>query len=282
LSAFVFLFGTFACINEDKSVCPPDYGKVRLSTLWALRSAEAEIPRSYTFRTDEYADSGLSPSAEPILLTHKFPGGFYQIHIYNAADSIRVNGETAQASAHNGWVTPTPGWFFSYSDSLELINGVICDLQAQMRQQTRLLTLELTAMGEAGERIKSLDATISGVASELNIGDGSVGKPAGVAFHLASFPGNIRQASARLLGMTEETHWLTLTALIRAADGVSEELVKYEIDATRFLDGFNMDKHYPMTLQGKIYLERDDNDPLLLKIIVRDWNVVYGETISAE
>jgi hypothetical protein len=278
----LFLYGMLACIGDDYSACPLSYGWLTVSTQWMPRSAEADIPRSYTFYTDEHSESGLSPSSEPNRLAHEFPGGLYHVRVYNPADEIQVTGEKVRVNTQNGWVAPLPGWFFSYSANFIVISDSVCEVKARMKQQTRLFILELTTVGEAIERIKSLDATLNGAASELNIDDGSVGEPAGIAFHLVSFSGNIWLANSRLLGMTEETHKLTLAAGIQMADGASLELMNYEADVTPLLADFNRDKHYPMVLKARIYLEPDPNDPIRMRIVIKEWNVVYGDSIIAE
>ncbi|MDR1918666.1 MAG: hypothetical protein LBQ65_03340 [Tannerellaceae bacterium] len=271
-----------ACINEDYSDCPPNKGEIRISTYWLPRSEEAKIPGSYIFHSDEYRQTGLVPEEEPIILSHAFPADSYHIYLYNEASEIRVSRDTAYANTANGRVAPMPGWFFAYSTSLRVIADSIIELHAQMRQEVRLLTLELTAMGEAAQRIKSLDATLSGVASELYMNDGSVGKPADVSFHLASFPDNIWQASVRLLGLCEETQWLKLTAGIQTAEGKSDMLTGDAIDVSSLLSNFNMDKHYPMTLRGKIYLKTEPGEPVLMSMEIRDWDVVYGTSFIAD
>ncbi|MDR1981199.1 MAG: hypothetical protein LBQ39_06225 [Tannerellaceae bacterium] len=279
LLGFLFLYGISACINDNLDDCRIGYGSVRVSTNWTPRSEGIEIPQSYTLHTDKFVDSTLLTANEPVLLSYKFPHSMYFVCIHNKADGITVNDKTVRVDTVDGWVKPNPGWFFSYSGYLLVADDSI-SLTARMRQQLRLFTIELTPKGDAAERLVSLNATLNGVASELNMDNEYVSGTAGAAFRLTAFPDKTWQASARLLGLTDGEQILTLTAGIRASSGDSLQVAN-KVNVSQLLIGFNVNKEYPITLKANILLNTDPNNPQNVILGISDMEVIYGTSIVA-
>jgi hypothetical protein len=275
------LYGITACINDNLDDCPAPYGLVRVSTTWTPRSEGLDVPPSYTFRTEEHSESGLSTATEPNLISHDFRFGAYYVYLYNVVDGITMDGTTARVGVKDSLVNPTPGWLFSYAGYLMVTEDTITDLVARMKQQVRLLTIEMTPKGDAAGLLRSIDITLNGIAAELHINDDSTDRTSVVAFHLTPFPDKTWQASARLLGMTAGEHLLILTAGV--LDG-SENIIELtdQVDVGHLLTGFNSNKEYPITLKGELHLTTDPNDPLLIIATITDWQVVYGSPIIAE
>ena len=223
----------------------PEYRRlVLLITDWTNRGNGIDIPASYTVKigNDTTTLSGTANSVENL-----FPAaGQYTIHIWNTADHIAVSDSIAAADYQTGGL----GWFFTGKQEVTVQNDSNYSIIVQMQQQVRQLTFELEVADLTKERLKSLSASLSGVAGTLNIDNGTHGAPSDVALTFAedSLDGKWK-ATVRLLGMTDTSQILTLTLNFTGDDPSSYSLSS---DMSNLLAEFNADKKTPLTLSSRL------------------------------
>lgn len=230
-------FFTSSCSKEDL-VEPP---KVILNVDWTNRTVGVAIPSSYKVIIDNQAVTYREASnVLPELIA-----GTYPVSIYNPVEKITVKETTATVATTNGIVNVNPGWLF-YSDlNITCENDKEITVTAVMKQQIRLLNIELSITDGDISNIESITASISGVANTLDMKSGTHTGTGLKIIPVFTRIGDKLVASVRLIGLTNEIQNLTLN--ITYNDGTVQQIVS---DISAKLTDFNAEKHKPVTLKG--------------------------------
>ena len=223
---------------------PVSKKSILLITDWTNRGSGIDIPSSYTVKIGDYSTtlSGTVNSVEDL-----FAGaGQYTINIWNTTDNIAVSDRIATADYKSGDL----GWFFTGKQEVAIEKDKAYSITVPMQQQVRQLTLELDVTGDAKERLKSINASLSGVAGTLNIDNGTHDTPVDVALTFYKDPSDGKwKVTVRLLGMTDKGQTLTLV-LNFADDNPSSYILSS--DMSSLLAGFNEDKKTPLILSARL------------------------------
>lgn len=242
----------------------PGHGKITLTTDWTNRTAGIDIPASYTVVTGDYATvvSGASNTLDRL-----FEPGTYRAHIYNTPEHITVSGTVVTVSGASGnvdgvgqFVQEMPGWLFTGAVDATIEADTDYALAAVMQQQVRQLTLFIEPTGGTTDRIESIEGYLSGVASTLDMDNGTHAAPLNAALVFTKVTDGTNAgkwaATVRLLGVTGNRQTLHVTIFfegnapkpVSLTDGDGNE----GCNLTAVLAAFNANKATPLTLGGKV------------------------------
>ena len=248
------------CVKDDLYNTPhPDRGAVTVTTDWSGRSSDATVPESYVLRI---GGKEQTVSGE----TNAFPGlflpGRQDLLVYHRAEGITVNGITATVNTlTDGTLEPMPACLFSGTAELKIVEDDTLRVTVPMRQHTRRLKLTLKLNPGDEQRITATSATLTGIASAVDLTTGAItsanGKTVIPAFALGT--GNktratgrpILTATLRLLGMAAEEKQV-LTLAVTLTDGHVQEITTDLSEALKHFDtGADME---PLTLDATLTL----------------------------
>jgi|AGTN01.2.fsa_nt_gi hypothetical protein len=269
-----------ACVDEPLfDTDHPNHGKITLITDWADRPEGTNIPGNYAVTMGDYAATlpGNSTDARLCIaaVDHLFAPGAYRLKVYNPADNITVNGTTANIAVTDGFATPLPGWFFTSTQDVTIESDHNYDITAVMQQQVRQLTFVIQPTGGAFDRITGVDATLTGIASQLNIDNGeATGYAVNVKPVFTRENDGKYHATIRLIGVLGTTQTLTVTFNFR--NGSPANLV-VTADLTTQLENFNTDKKTPLILATQIV---ETQTTATFSAVISEWDDNEGEIIA--
>jgi len=250
----------------------PPKGRVTLTTDWSNRSTGIERPADYNVVIDKQT---LKFTEETNQLP-ELDRGTYPIHIYNTPEKISINGTEATINSTNNIVEPLPGWLFTSVTQVEYTDFKVETITASMQQQVRQLTISIKPEGSTASKLASIDATLSGVASEWNIqANKPEGNPCRVLPSFAKQADGTWQATVRLLGTIGNEQKLTIT--LNFPDGIEPIIIESNLNTE--LSDFNKDKYKPLTLSAKIV---ETHTELGLTTEIEGWTVGGGGSSNAE
>ena len=224
----------------------PDQGAVVVTADWSGKSSEADIPQKYVLRI---ADVKQEVSGEKNTFKQLLDPGQYSLAVYNTPEHIAVAGNVASMEKSSaGDIDPAPSYLFASVQEITVLADDSLRVTAPMKQLVRRLDLELTATEGDYGRVQSATATLSGVASAVNI---ETGERSGAATVTETFAqdGQTFSLSFRLLGIVPNESQ-TLVVDITYAGGETQRIDSGLGDAMK---GFN-DEAKPMKLTGSLHL----------------------------
>lgn len=298
------------CVKDDLHNTPhPDQGAVVITTDWTGRSSDATLPGSYILRigTQEQtvsgemsaADASVLPGGQDLPAWHRtrgitaggdtnafnalFPPGEQDLLVYHQAEGMTVNGSTATVNTlADGTLEPMPGYLFSAARKLEIEKDDTLMVTVLMQQRIRRLTLVLNLKAGDEGRIRSTAATLTNMASAVDLTTGAITSTEGTtvipAFALGTDDGGTTAAgqpqlaaTMRLLGVIAvEKQILTLT--ITLTDGYVQTIT---IDLTDALKDFGGDME-PLELPATLELPTEAG----MSATITGWNVVDNGDIK--
>lgn len=264
------------CVKDDLYNTPhPDKGAVRVTTDWSGASSDAVPPQSYTLRigTREQTAGGTDNAFNAL-----FEPGRQDLLVYHQAEGITLTGHTATVNTlADGTLEPTPGYLFSGAEELEIVKDDTLGVTVKMEQRIRSLTLALKLNPGDEERITATTATLTGIASAIDLRDGAITAAEGKAVVLDFAPGTdagrmraggqpVLSATQRLLGaMPGEKQILTLA--ITLPDGYVHTLTS---DLTEALKNFGEADMEPLELDATLKLPVEAG----MDATITDWKEV--------
>ena len=247
LTHLVLLTLIISCSKGKPHQTPhPDQGAVVVTADWSGKSSEADIPQKYVLRI---ADVKQEVSGEKNTFKQLLDPGQYSLAVYNTPEHIAVDGNVASMEKSSaGDIDPMPGYLFASVREISVLADDSLRVTAPMKQLVRRLDLELTATEGDYSRVQSATATLSGVASAVNI---ETGERSGAATVTETFvqDGQTFSLSFRLLGIVPNESQ-TLVVDITYAGGETQRIDSGLSDAMK---GFN-DEVKPMKLTGNLHL----------------------------
>ena len=268
-----------SCVKDTLYDTPhPDTGKVTVTADWSDRGEGVDIPASWHIAMGDYTgtENGATHSSD-----HLFSPGSYTLAAYNIPEGITVSGTTAAvAAADGGCIVNTPGWLFTSVQEVAIEADTDYELTAVMHQQVRQLTLVIEPVGDAADRIETIEGTLSGAAGTLDFATGTHSTPSEVELHFTKITDGDDagkwMATVRLLGIAGDAQ--RLTATLTYTDG-NPQPTSLNSDLTAALDGFNDGKTSPLILGGTI-AETPGEAGFTGEIT--DWETVDGGGVDAE
>lgn len=284
--AIIFLVG---CNVNDPiyNTTHPDQGKITLTTDWTARTAGINIPASYTVK---YGEHSAVVSGTTNTLDNLFEPGTCRLLIYNTPEHISVSGTTATVASASGnvggvgsFVQEMPGWLFTHAANVLVEKDTDHTLTVAMRQQVRQLTLFIEPTGGTTDKIERIEGYLSGVASTLDIDNGTHGTPlnAALAFTKVTNGANAGKWSAtvRLLGVAGTQQKMYATIYFNGNNPKPVSLNDGKgIDLTEALGAFNTDKKTPLSLDGKVV---GTPTGVGFTATITDWTKVDGGSVTA-
>lgn len=264
------------CVKDDLYNTPhPDKGAVRVTTDWSGASSDAVLPQSYMLRigTQEQTASGTDNAFNTL-----FEPGRQDLLVYHQAEGITLTDHIATINTlADGTLNPMPGYLFSGAEELEIVRDDTLQVTVKMEQRIRNLTLALKLTPGDKERIVSTSATLTGIASAMDLRDGAItaaeGKAVVPTFAIATDNGRTRaegqpilSATLRLPGaMPGEKQILTLA--ITLPDGYVHTITS---DLTEALKNFGEADMEPLELDATLELPVEAG----MDATITDWKEV--------
>ena len=204
-----------SCVKDDIDNTPhPSQGAIVITTDWSSRADQAVQPVSYTLRVSgQSGQSDEQPVKGNTNIFHSLLApAAYELLVYNTPEAITVTGDVATiASTDENNIEALPGYLFSATQTLDVVKDDTLFVTVGMLQHIRQLTLVLKLKEGDHDRITSLNATLSGIASSINLATGAWVSPTGVSL-------------SPVFEKTEEKDGTpTLTATIRLLGIIAEE-----------------------------------------------------------
>lgn len=204
-----------SCVKDDIYNTPhPSQGAIVITTDWSSRADQAVQPVSYTLRVSgQSGQSDEQPVKGNTNIFHSLLApAAYELLVYNTPEAITVTGDVATiASTDENNIEALPGYLFSATQTLDVVKDDTLFVTVGMLQHIRQLTLVLKLKEGDHDRITSLNATLSGIASSINLAAGAWASPTGVSL-------------SPVFEKTEEKDGTpTLTATIRLLGIIAEE-----------------------------------------------------------
>ncbi len=270
----LILAGLTSCnVNDPIYDTPhPEQGKITFAMDFSQRTDGIAVPANVTAKVGQHSATLATGAA--IAFPNLIDPGTYHINLYNTAGKITVSGTTVSIAVTGGVADPQPGWLFTWAADRQIEKDRDYDISAVMQQQVRQLTLVIEPTGGAIDKIASVDATLTGVASQLNIDDNTHSASMSVKPIFTKQPDGKYAATVRLLGIagTEQKLSVTMTFTGGNLQSVSETH-----DLTTLLSGFNDDKKIPLTLGGKVV---ETPTGAGFTATITDWEKVTGTAIA--
>lgn len=163
-----------------------------------------------------------------------------------------VAGASGNVDGAGLFIQEMPGWLFTGVTETTIEADTDHTLTVAMQQQVRQLTLFIEPTGSTTDRIERIESYLSGVASTLDMDNGTHGTPLNVALAFSKVTEGANTgkwaATVRLLGVAGVQQKLD-AKLYFAGD--SPKPVTLDSDLTTELATFNADKYKPLALGGK-------------------------------
>ena len=284
-----------SCVKDELYNTPhPDKGAVLVTTDWTRCSSDAVLPADYILRIGSeeqtVARSSSAEGSEATAFKSLFLPETQSLLAYHQAEGVTVSGTTATVNTlEDGTLNPMPGFLFSASKELEIQKDDTLKVTVPMMQRIRTLALTLKLKPGDEQLITETAATLTGIASSVDLATGSLtaaeGKTVVPIFTMGTGGGETRAAgdpiltaSLRLPGvMTGEKQELALAVTL--TDGTVQNVVT---DLTQALKNFGSGKVEPLALDATLTLPEVEGDSAEVSATISDWNKVdYGE-IEAE
>ena len=280
-----------SCVKDELYNTPhPDKGAVLVTTDWTRCSSDAVLPADYILRIGSeeqtVARSSSAEGSEATAFKSLFLPETQSLLAYHQAEGVTVSGTTATVNTlEDGTLNPMPGFLFSASKELEIQKDDTLKVTVPMMQRIRTLALTLKLKPGDEQLITETAATLTGIASSVDLATGSLtaaeGKTVVPIFTMGTGGGETRAAgdpiltaSLRLPGvMTGEKQELALAVTL--TDGTVQNVVT---DLTQALKNFGSGKVEPLALDATLTLPEVEGDSAEVSATISDWNKVdYGE-----
>lgn len=270
---------TASCVKDTLYNTPhPDHGKITVTADWSARGEGIDIPATWTIAMGDYTGTETAATHAP---DHLFAPGSYNLVAWNPAEGITVSGATATVAPASGsqttgtFIDNAPGWFFTHTEQVSIEKDTDYSFTATMQQRVRELQLELEVTQGRPELIRSVTATLSGIAGAFDMEQGqTTGEPASTRFSFTR-DGSHLTADARLLGTMGAVQTLVLDIVF--VDGGRTQHT--EVDLTEAMKDFNGDMttayRVTGTLETPVGMEECNAE-------ITGWESVEGGDASAE
>lgn len=270
---------TASCVKDTLYNTPhPGHGKITVTADWSARGEGIDIPATWTIAMGDYTGTETAATHAP---DHLFAPGSYNLVAWNPAEGITVSGATATVAPASGsqttgtFIDNAPGWFFTHTEQVSIEKDTDYSFTAAMKQRVRELQLELEVTQGRPELIRSVTATLSGIAGAFDMEQGqTTGEPASTRFSFTR-DGSHLTADARLLGTMGAVQTLVLDIVF--VDGGRTQHT--EVDLTEAMKDFNGDMttayRVTGTLETPVGMEECNAE-------ITGWESVEGGDASAE
>lgn len=270
---------TASCVKDTLYNTPhPNHGKITVTADWSARGEGIDIPATWNLSMGDYTGTETTATHAP---DHLFAPGSYNLVAWNPAEGITVSGATATVAPASGsqttgsFIDNAPGWFFTHTEQVSIEKDTDYSFTAAMQQRVRELQLELEVTQGRPELIRSVTATLSGIAGAFDMEQGqTTGEPTSTRFSFTR-DGSHLTADAHLLGTMGAVQTLVLDIVF--VDGGRTQHT--EVDLTEAMKDFNGDMttayRVTGTLETPVGMEECNAE-------ITGWESVEGGDASAE
>lgn len=270
------------CVKDDLHNTPhPDKGAVKVTTDWTGRSSDAVVPENYILRIGGHEQT---VKGETNAVDALFGPGRQELLVCHRTEGISIDGNIASVNTRaDGTLEPMPGFLFSAVKELDIAADDTLRANVPMQQHIRTLVLSLNLKPGEELRIGHITATLTGIASAIDLATGAIqaagGKTVVPAFSIRTDDGRTRAegdpvlaATVRLLGV-EAGEKQVLTLVVTLADGYVQTI---HADLSELLKHFGESDMEPLELDATLEL------PVAPGVggTISGWNVVDNGDIE--
>lgn len=169
-----------SCVKDELYNTPhPDKGAVQVTTDWTGCSSDAVLPADYILRIGSeeqtVARSSSAEGSEATAFKSLLLPETQSLLAYHQAEGVTVSGTTATVNTlEDGTLNPMPGFLFSASKELEIQKDDTLKVTVPMMQRIRTLALTLKLKPGDEQLITETAATLTGIASSVDLATGSL------------------------------------------------------------------------------------------------------------
>lgn len=269
--AVIFYLVITSCVKDILYNTPhPFMGALEVTADWSAASSDASIPKEYVILTDNHKQVVTEKTNVFNQLLSK---GEHSLVIVNIPEDISLNGKIASVNiGTDGYLSASPGYLFAFTKNIYVNADDTLHITAPLKQLTRRLDIQLTATEGDYTRVQKATATLSGIASTIDIETENRSKPAQAR---NVFSKNEKEFTLffHLLGVIQEQSQI-LTVDILFTD---ESTLCVKSDLTEFLKEYNNGTQ-PLTLKGSLSLPVEAN---IAGAGVINWNEIFKGNIDA-
>ena len=248
----------------------PAHGRITLTTNWDNRTPDIPVPDTYHVRVGSYMVTLNQPVT---TIDNLFVPDTYPAHIYTLPHHIYMEQKVATVASlgEPGFIQPQPGWLFSCTMEATIEKDTEHQFTAVMAQQMRRLTLVIQPTGGTTNRIAAINATLTGVAGEIDLQTLKTKTPMSVApqFSMNAADGKY-YATLHLLGTVGESQTLNITLRF---DNQTPAQQMQQYNLATLLEGFNNNKETPLTLEAQMVETPTEAG---FEATITDWTKVPG------
>lgn len=273
IAALITIVGALctACAEDPiYNTTHPAHGRITLTTNWDNRTPDIPLPDTYFVQVGTYLATLTQPAN---VIDNLFLPDTYPAHIYTLPNHIHMEQQVASVATLPGTerIQPQPGWLFSCIMQAEVKKDTDHYFTAVMQQQMRRLTLVIQPTGGTANRITRIAATLTGVASQLNLKTGEHAATATVEPQFALGNDGKYRATLHLLGTVGNNQTLDI-ALTYNNNTPDQQMQQYNL--ATLLAGFNNTKETPLTLEAQVVETPTEAGGFAATIT--DWTKVTG------
>lgn len=234
-----------SCVKDDLHKTPhPTQGAMHVTTDWTMHTSEAVLPDSYYLRV---GDTQQRVTESTNVFARLLNPGKYTLLAYNVPQHMTVDASRASVNLkEDGTLEPLPDYLFTAIGTINIRTDDTLRITLPMQQHTRMLILSLKLTEGDDLLIASTAATLTGVASQVDLLSGALTGEDGAsvapnfsitsASHVArADPEATLEATLRLLGVRTDQRQL-FTLVITMTNGQRQTIVT---DLTELLKNLN-------------------------------------------
>lgn len=166
LCACLFVLGSCSS-GEDYKTSHPSQGAVLVAPDWKALSADATKPSTYILRIGNEEQTAIGTTS---VFKSLFSPGEQEVLVYNRPTGISIAGTVATVDTKaDGSLQELPGYLFSGASRFQVVADDTVRVTVPMKQLIHQLTLTLKIINGEAANIVGTTASISGIASTVNL-----------------------------------------------------------------------------------------------------------------
>lgn len=188
------------CVKDDLYNTPhPDKGAVVVTTTWDVPASRADFPGVYRIRINE---TNVQAGERTFCFPELQDPGSSRLTAYTEPEGLTVTGYMAAADElPDGSLALMDEDFHSGMQDIAVVADDTLRVNLHVTQRTHRLVLVLKLKGDDGSLVTSTHATLTGIASAMDITTGAITSTAGKEIHPRFVQtGNTLQAVMTLMG----------------------------------------------------------------------------------
>ena len=240
------------CDDEKNQTSHPDEGGITLTTDWS--KAGSSVPTTYqAYIVSSSGETKLFENLSGTTNNLVVKPGDATFYVFNKAENVSISDKKVIINNAGVGIVSNPGLFYSFSGQVTTVRDRDIAQTAQMERQIGELKISLAIKPAMMiDKIKTINATFDGIASELNMQTKEISVPSVIS---TTFSKNsyYATATARLFGFIQSAKQ-SLKLNIEFENGKTASVIS---DISSLVDGFNTSKNTLFSLNASMYVDEN-------------------------